>query len=77
MGGAAKFFLHLSCASGVGLYVAEPANNCETQDALRYEEYPILPHYHTCPADELFDYMADTLLTFAELHGWCARCLAF
>ena len=41
------------------------------QDALRYEEYPILPYYQTCPADELFDYMADTLLTFAELHGWC------
>ena len=41
------------------------------QDTLRYEENPIPDHYRSCPADELFGYMADTLIAFAAANGWC------
>ena len=34
------------------------------------EDFAIPEEYYTCPADSLFDLLADSLLTFAKRLGW-------
>ena len=36
------------------------------------EDFAIPEEYYTCPADSLFDLLADSLLTFAKRLGWWA-----
>ncbi len=37
------------------------------------EDFAIPEEYYSCPADSLFDLLADSLLAFARRLGWCAQ----
>ena len=41
------------------------------QDALQYAEKPVPDERRKCSGEELFDWLADTLLDFAAEQGWC------
>jgi len=47
------------------------------QDALQYSEKPVPDERRRCSGEELFDWLAETLLDFAAEHGWCETRVLF
>ncbi len=44
------------------------------QEALQYSEKPVPDERRRCSGEELFDWLAETLLDFAAEQGWCGDC---
>ncbi len=47
------------------------------QDALQYSEKPVPDERRRCSGEELFDWLAETLLDFAAEQGWCETRVLF
>ena len=43
------------------------------QARFEMEDFAIPEEYYSCPADSLFDLLADSLLAFARRLGWCGE----